>query len=279
MNSDTNLHDTDQRIAAPDTAWQDDVRAGVRHVRDLASLPLSPAERAAAQEAAVRHKVRIPKSLSRPDRLERPRRSDPRAGHPVAGGTGGSGRRARRSDRRPCLQPGAAIDASPCRPGAVVPDLSMRGLLPLLLSQGVADLDRPRLYARGAGGGLCLYRSSPRNPRGDPDRRRSAVAAGQGAGRNPRPHRGDRACAAAAHPHARACRAALAHHAGAGRRLAGPADGHRRHPFQPRAGDHVGHRRWPAAPCGRQASCCSTRASCSRASTTRSRCWKSSAAS
>ncbi|RUT89279.1 KamA family radical SAM protein, partial [Mesorhizobium sp. USDA-HM6] len=50
---------SDQRAADP--AWQDDVRAGVRHVRDLAALPLSPAERAAAQEAAVNHKVRIPK--------------------------------------------------------------------------------------------------------------------------------------------------------------------------------------------------------------------------
>ncbi|MER9690013.1 KamA family radical SAM protein [Mesorhizobium sp. M0139] len=45
-----------------DTAWQNDIRAGVRHVRDLASLPLSPAERAAAQEAAVHHKVRAPKT-------------------------------------------------------------------------------------------------------------------------------------------------------------------------------------------------------------------------
>ncbi|CCV15051.1 KamA family radical SAM protein [Mesorhizobium sp. STM 4661] len=42
--------------------WQDDVRQGVRHVRDLAALPLSPAERAAAQAAAARHKVRIPKT-------------------------------------------------------------------------------------------------------------------------------------------------------------------------------------------------------------------------
>ena len=44
MTSDANL----KQAAAPDAAWQDDVRAGVRHVRDLASLPLSPAERAAA---------------------------------------------------------------------------------------------------------------------------------------------------------------------------------------------------------------------------------------
>ncbi|RUU44009.1 KamA family radical SAM protein [Mesorhizobium sp. M6A.T.Ce.TU.002.03.1.1] len=48
--------------ADDDAAWQDDVRAGVRHVRDLDSLPLSPAERAAAQAAATRHKVRIPKA-------------------------------------------------------------------------------------------------------------------------------------------------------------------------------------------------------------------------
>ncbi|TGQ86443.1 KamA family radical SAM protein [Mesorhizobium sp. M8A.F.Ca.ET.208.01.1.1] len=54
-----NLRDTTR---APDTAWQDDVRAGVRHVRDLASLPLSPAEREAAQAAAALHKVRAPKS-------------------------------------------------------------------------------------------------------------------------------------------------------------------------------------------------------------------------
>ncbi|TPM34351.1 KamA family radical SAM protein [Mesorhizobium sp. B2-3-5] len=50
-------------LTAPaDTTWQDDIRQGVRHVRDLASLPLSPAERAAAQEAASRHKVRAPKA-------------------------------------------------------------------------------------------------------------------------------------------------------------------------------------------------------------------------
>lgn len=52
---------TDLKQPATDAAWQDDVRAGVRHVRDLASLPLSPAERAAAQEAAAAHKVRVPK--------------------------------------------------------------------------------------------------------------------------------------------------------------------------------------------------------------------------
>lgn len=45
-----------------DATWQDDVRQGVRHVGDLAALPLSPAERAAAQEVATRHKVRIPKA-------------------------------------------------------------------------------------------------------------------------------------------------------------------------------------------------------------------------
>ncbi|RWO29857.1 MAG: KamA family radical SAM protein [Mesorhizobium sp.] len=47
---------------AYDAAWQDDVRAGVRQVRDLDSLPLSPAERAAAQAAATRHKVRVPRA-------------------------------------------------------------------------------------------------------------------------------------------------------------------------------------------------------------------------
>ncbi|MER8485190.1 KamA family radical SAM protein [Mesorhizobium sp. M1322] len=52
----------DERASVDDVAWQDDVRAGVRHVRDLDSLPLSPAERAAAQAAATRHKVRIPKA-------------------------------------------------------------------------------------------------------------------------------------------------------------------------------------------------------------------------
>ena len=62
MTSDSNLHDAIERTPAPDTAWQDDVRAGVRHVRDLASLPLSPAERAASQAAAANHKVRIPKA-------------------------------------------------------------------------------------------------------------------------------------------------------------------------------------------------------------------------
>ncbi|MEZ2329599.1 KamA family radical SAM protein [Mesorhizobium sp. RCC_202] len=45
----------------PEPTWQDDVRAGVRHVRDLSSLPLSPAEREAAQAAAAAHKVRVPK--------------------------------------------------------------------------------------------------------------------------------------------------------------------------------------------------------------------------
>ncbi|UDL89346.1 KamA family radical SAM protein [Mesorhizobium sp. PAMC28654] len=48
--------------ADADAAWQADVRAGVRHVGDLASLPLSPAERAAAQAAAANHKVRAPKA-------------------------------------------------------------------------------------------------------------------------------------------------------------------------------------------------------------------------
>ncbi|WP_407045981.1 KamA family radical SAM protein [Mesorhizobium abyssinicae] len=62
MTTDAKFNDmnaSDQRAADP--AWQDDVRAGVRHVRDLAALPLSPAERAAAQQAAVNHKVRIPR--------------------------------------------------------------------------------------------------------------------------------------------------------------------------------------------------------------------------
>ncbi|MCA0016142.1 KamA family radical SAM protein [Mesorhizobium sp. B292B1B] len=62
----TQLHDATTAEAESasdvDVTWQDDVRAGVRHVRDLAVLPLSPGERAAAQEAASRHKVRIPKS-------------------------------------------------------------------------------------------------------------------------------------------------------------------------------------------------------------------------
>jgi lysine 2,3-aminomutase len=53
--------DLKQPAATPEPTWQDDVRAGVRHVRDLASLPLSPAERVAAQAAAAAHKVRVPK--------------------------------------------------------------------------------------------------------------------------------------------------------------------------------------------------------------------------
>jgi lysine 2,3-aminomutase len=52
---------TDLKQPAADAAWQAEIRAGVRHVRDLAPLPLSPAERAAAQEAASAHKVRVPK--------------------------------------------------------------------------------------------------------------------------------------------------------------------------------------------------------------------------
>jgi len=52
----------DATRAAPDTTWRDDVRQGVRHVRDLDRLPLSPAERAAAQAAAAHHKVRAPKA-------------------------------------------------------------------------------------------------------------------------------------------------------------------------------------------------------------------------
>ena len=60
MTSDANLHDAIERT--PDTTWQDDVRQGVRHVRDLSSLPMSPAERAASQAAAANHKVRIPKA-------------------------------------------------------------------------------------------------------------------------------------------------------------------------------------------------------------------------
>jgi lysine 2,3-aminomutase len=62
MTSDANPNDAIERTPDADTAWQDDVRAGVRHVRDLTSLPLSPAERAAAQAAASGHKVRVPKA-------------------------------------------------------------------------------------------------------------------------------------------------------------------------------------------------------------------------
>lgn len=66
MTSDSNLHhaaDAENPCnVGGDTAWQDDVRQGIRHVRDLAPLPLSPGERAAAQSAATRHKVRIPKA-------------------------------------------------------------------------------------------------------------------------------------------------------------------------------------------------------------------------
>jgi lysine 2,3-aminomutase len=50
------------RATDPDAAWLADVRAGVRCRRDLDGLPLSPHERAAADIAATRHKVRIPKS-------------------------------------------------------------------------------------------------------------------------------------------------------------------------------------------------------------------------
>ncbi|WP_214476025.1 KamA family radical SAM protein [Mesorhizobium sp. dw_380] len=56
------MTDLKDAIHAPDATWQDDVRRGVRHVRDLDRLPLSPAERQAAQEAASRHKVRVPKT-------------------------------------------------------------------------------------------------------------------------------------------------------------------------------------------------------------------------
>ncbi len=42
--------------------WQDDCRDGVRNVRDLDRLPLSPQERAAAEAAAAIHKIRAPKS-------------------------------------------------------------------------------------------------------------------------------------------------------------------------------------------------------------------------
>ncbi|TRC77459.1 KamA family radical SAM protein [Mesorhizobium sp. WSM4307] len=54
------MTDLKDATRAPD--WQDDVRQGVRHVRDLDRLPLSPAERAAAQAAAALHKVRAPKA-------------------------------------------------------------------------------------------------------------------------------------------------------------------------------------------------------------------------
>ncbi|PDQ18412.1 lysine 2,3-aminomutase [Mesorhizobium sanjuanii] len=57
MADDERAHET-----RDDAAWQDDVRQGVRYVRDLDHLPLSPAERAAAQAAAANHKVRIPKA-------------------------------------------------------------------------------------------------------------------------------------------------------------------------------------------------------------------------
>ena len=56
----TDFQDAIERDA--DTAWQADVRAGVRHAGDLAALPLSSAERAAVREAAANHKVRIPKT-------------------------------------------------------------------------------------------------------------------------------------------------------------------------------------------------------------------------
>ncbi|WP_095091239.1 KamA family radical SAM protein [Mesorhizobium sophorae] len=62
MTSDANFSDAVERIDTSDATWQTDVRAGVRHVRDLAALPLSPGERAAAQAAAANHKVRIPKA-------------------------------------------------------------------------------------------------------------------------------------------------------------------------------------------------------------------------
>ena len=45
-----------------DGAWQADVREGVRNARDLGRLPLSPRERAVAETAAARHRVRIPKA-------------------------------------------------------------------------------------------------------------------------------------------------------------------------------------------------------------------------
>jgi lysine 2,3-aminomutase len=56
------MPDLKEASRAADAAWQDDVRQGVRHVRDLDRLPLSPAERAAAQASAVNHKVRAPKA-------------------------------------------------------------------------------------------------------------------------------------------------------------------------------------------------------------------------
>lgn len=64
MTSNANLLHAPDAARTPDAdaAWQTDVRAGVRHAGDLASLPLSPAERAAVQEAAANHKVRIPKT-------------------------------------------------------------------------------------------------------------------------------------------------------------------------------------------------------------------------
>jgi lysine 2,3-aminomutase len=66
MTSVSKLHNAamadDEPVGGADAAWQDDVRQGVRHVGDLDGLPLSPAERAAAQAAAANHKVRIPKA-------------------------------------------------------------------------------------------------------------------------------------------------------------------------------------------------------------------------
>ncbi|AEH87678.1 MULTISPECIES: KamA family radical SAM protein [Mesorhizobium] len=56
------MTDLKDATRATDATWQDDVRQGVRHVRDLAALPLSPAERQAAQQAATLHKVRVPKT-------------------------------------------------------------------------------------------------------------------------------------------------------------------------------------------------------------------------
>ncbi|MET2825682.1 KamA family radical SAM protein [Mesorhizobium shangrilense] len=62
MTSDSNPLQASAVTPDADATWQTDVRAGVRHAGDLVSLPLSPAERAAAQEAAANHKVRIPKA-------------------------------------------------------------------------------------------------------------------------------------------------------------------------------------------------------------------------
>jgi len=165
------------------------------------------------------------------------------------------------------------------RPGAVVPDLPMRGLLPVCFRQGNADVDRPGLFARGAGAGLRLYRAQTEireviltggDPLSWPTRRwrKSAPAS-----------RRSRHVRLLAHPHPRAGGTPSRITSGLVEAFAGRADGSVVTHFNHARGDHRRRRAGlPHLAAGRLVLLNHER-SLERRHTTRSRCWRSCAAS